>query len=55
MIPISTLLLSAISFLIATYFTAVAYRWIDPEALGHVRLGNDRVLVECSIEHAFGA
>ena len=32
MIPISILLLSAISFLIATYFTAVAYHWIDPEA-----------------------
>jgi uncharacterized membrane protein len=32
MISTFILLLSAISFLIATYFTAVSYRWIDPEA-----------------------
>ena len=32
MIPISILLLSAISFWIATYFTAVSYRWVNPEA-----------------------
>jgi|JYMV01.1.fsa_nt_gi uncharacterized membrane protein len=32
MIPLVILLLAAISFLIATYFTAVSYRWLDPEA-----------------------
>jgi uncharacterized membrane protein len=32
MIPILILILSVISFLIATYFTAVSFRWIDPEA-----------------------
>jgi uncharacterized membrane protein len=32
MIPILILILSMISFLIATYFTAVSYRWVDPEA-----------------------
>ena len=32
MIPFIILLLAAISFLIATYFTAVSYRWLDPEA-----------------------
>ena len=32
MIPLIILLLAAISFLIATYFTAVSYRWLDPEA-----------------------
>jgi uncharacterized membrane protein len=32
MIPIFIVLFSVISFLIATYFTAVSYRWIDPTA-----------------------
>ncbi|MDA2933983.1 hypothetical protein MYX82_06535 [Acidobacteria bacterium AH-259-D05] len=32
MFSILILLLSALSFLIASYFTAVAYRWVDPDA-----------------------